>query len=181
MKYYNFLDIPQGRFPLVWEGKEKPALLELLLPREGKTPEETAAAACPYAVYLPPEGIMKTHIAVLESWLSRGGNTPLPEFVRVSGNDFKRKVWFETCLIPSGRVSSYGALAARLGKAGASRAVGSALAANPLPLLIPCHRVVRAGGDPGRFGGGSRLKKNLLAAEGISFDAKGRIAGEFFR
>ena len=65
-------------------------------------------------------------------------------------------------------------LNAQLGKPGAARAVGNALAANPFPLAIPCHRVVRAGGRLGGFGGGPALKRALLAQEGVTFDSAGR-------
>lgn len=78
--------------------------------------------------------------------------------------------------IPRGQVRTYGEIAADLGKPGAARAVGNALANNPFPLVVPCHRVVRAGGHLGGYGGGSALKRALLALEGVAVDAAGRIA-----
>ncbi len=67
--------------------------------------------------------------------------------------------------IPYGETRSYGEIAAQIGQPGASRAVGNACGANPLPLFIPCHRVLAAGGKLGGFGGGSALKRKLLALE----------------
>lgn len=79
---------------------------------------------------------------------------------------FQQAVLRATARIPRGQIRTYGQIAARLGKPGAARAVGQALAANPFPLAIPCHRVVRAGGQLGGFGGGSALKRALLELEG---------------
>lgn len=67
--------------------------------------------------------------------------------------------------IPYGATESYGELAARLGRPGAARAVGTACGRNPLPLFSPCHRVVRAGGAIGMYGGGEQMKRALLALE----------------
>ncbi len=79
---------------------------------------------------------------------------------------FTRRVLAACAQVPWGSTVSYGQLAARVGQPGAARAVGQALAANPVPLLVPCHRVLRADGKPGGFGGGLRLKRRLLALEG---------------
>lgn len=82
---------------------------------------------------------------------------------------FRRRVWEVTATVPYGRVLTYGALAARVGRPGGARAVGQALAANPLPLVVPCHRVVRAGGGLGGFSadGGVKVKRRLLELEGV--------------
>lgn len=83
-----------------------------------------------------------------------------------------------------GTVVTYERLARLCGRNGAARAVGTAMAANPVPLFIPCHRVVRSDGTPGCFQGGTgrgaRLKRTLLSLEGIRFDEKGRIPGRHF-
>ncbi len=81
------------------------------------------------------------------------------------GSDFQRQVWAALVRIPWGETRTYGELARRLGREGAARAVGSANGANPLPLLIPCHRVVAAGGLGG-YSGGLALKRQLLELEG---------------
>lgn len=83
---------------------------------------------------------------------------------------FQRAVLRATHRIPRGRVSAYGLVAAHLDKPGAARAVGNALADNPFPLLIPCHRVVRGDGHLGGFGGGTFLKNALLTLEGVGID-----------
>jgi O-6-methylguanine DNA methyltransferase len=79
---------------------------------------------------------------------------------------FRRKVWQALQAIPYGRVRSYGWVARKLGKPKAARAVGGACGANPMPLLIPCHRVVAGDGSLGGFSGGLSVKKRLLKLEG---------------
>lgn len=81
-----------------------------------------------------------------------------------SATNFQRQVWRLTRLIPYGETRSYGWVAEKLGKRGA-RAVGQALARNPLPVIIPCHRVVAGDGDLGGYSGGVEVKKSLLRLE----------------
>ncbi|MCC6382168.1 MAG: methylated-DNA--[protein]-cysteine S-methyltransferase [Dehalococcoidia bacterium] len=78
---------------------------------------------------------------------------------------FRRSVLDFLAAIPYGATASYGALAAATGHPGAARAVGSACAANPLPIVLPCHRVVRGDGSPGSYAGGAEVKRALLALE----------------
>lgn len=80
---------------------------------------------------------------------------------------FHRKVLAALARVPYGRTVTYGQLAARAGRPRAARAVGQAMANNPVPLIFPCHRVVAAGGGLGGFGGGLDLKRRLLALEAI--------------
>jgi len=93
--------------------------------------------------------------------------------------DFQRRVLLEERKVPRGKVSSYGKIAGRVGQPKGARAVGSALAANPFPLLIPCHRAVRSNGDLGGFQGGLKMKKALLELEGVRFDPAGRVEPSF--
>ncbi len=87
--------------------------------------------------------------------------------VDLSGRSaFQRRVWRAIRRIPYGRARSYKWVASRVGGARYARAVGLALGANPVPLVIPCHRVVTSGGSLGGFTGGRRLKRRLLALEG---------------
>ncbi len=85
-----------------------------------------------------------------------------------SGTAFQRAVWEKAGEIPWGETRSYGWLAREIGRPGAARAAGGALHRNPLPLLIPCHRVIRGDGSPGGFGSGSEWKEFLLKAERIA-------------
>ena len=95
---------------------------------------------------------------------SRWGDAP-PLNVIVRGTNFQVKVWEALVRIPPGRVASYEEIAARIGAPKAVRAVGSALARNPVAFLIPCHRVIRKTGAFGNYGGGPARKKAILAWE----------------
>ncbi len=79
--------------------------------------------------------------------------------------DFQQAVYAEVASIPYGEVRAYAEVARAIGQPRAVRAVGAANGANPLPLVIPCHRVVQTGGKLGGYGGGLPLKKRLLAME----------------
>jgi methylated-DNA-[protein]-cysteine S-methyltransferase len=82
-----------------------------------------------------------------------------------AGNDFQIKVWQALTEIPFGETTSYGALAKKIGYPDAARAVGAANGANPIALIVPCHRVIGADGSLTGFGGGLPLKRALLAHE----------------
>ncbi|UQI44158.1 methylated-DNA--[protein]-cysteine S-methyltransferase [Streptomyces sp. HU2014] len=81
---------------------------------------------------------------------------------------FNRRVLRELAAhVPYGTVVSYQDLADRVGEPGAARAVGTAMGGNPLPIVVPCHRVVESGGGLGGFGGGLEVKRALLTLEGV--------------
>jgi methylated-DNA-[protein]-cysteine S-methyltransferase len=82
--------------------------------------------------------------------------------------------------IPKGRVSTYGRLAKRTGHPKGARAVGRVLAGNPYPLVVPCHRIVQADGSLCGFGGGLKMKRDLLNMEGVVFDSKVKVLPRFF-
>lgn len=88
---------------------------------------------------------------------------------------FRRRVLQAVAEIPWGEVRGYGEIAQAVGKPGAGRAVGSTMAANPVSIIVPCHRVIRSDGSPGEYGYralgpcGAAMKRAMLAAEGIKF------------
>jgi methylated-DNA-[protein]-cysteine S-methyltransferase len=88
---------------------------------------------------------------------------------------FQRKVLLAEYDIPRGQVSTYGLIAAFLGHPSAARAVGTALARNPFPIFIPCHRAVRSDRTLGGYQGGVAMKRALLAMEGIRFEVTGQV------
>ena len=90
---------------------------------------------------------------------------------------FERSVLLKTAQIPRGEVRTYGWVAREIGRPAAVRAVGTALANNPIPVLIPCHRVVRSDGVIGNYGaGGTEAKREILAAEGVDTVQMERMA-----
>lgn len=86
--------------------------------------------------------------------------------VAAIGSDFQRKVWAALRTIPAGETRSYGQLAAAIGQAAAARAVGLANGANPIGIIVPCHRVIGTGGALTGYAGGVERKAWLLAHEG---------------
>ncbi|MFF0266108.1 methylated-DNA--[protein]-cysteine S-methyltransferase [Kribbella sp. NPDC004536] len=94
----------------------------------------------------------------------------LPLSVR-GGSDFERAVWQQLTRIPYGEMQTYGEVAKIVGDAGAARAVGTACNRNPIAIVVPCHRVVGAGGKMVGFGGGIPTKRHLLELEArVSFE-----------
>lgn len=92
------------------------------------------------------------------------------------GTEFQMRVWRALRSIPYGETWSYGELARRIRKPTASRAVGAANGRNPIPVIIPCHRVIGANGALTGFGGGLPIKRKLLALEGcLSADAQSKL------
>jgi methylated-DNA-[protein]-cysteine S-methyltransferase len=95
-----------------------------------------------------------------------GRETEFPDKLDLSGaTPFQRRVWQAARLIPYGQTRSYQWLASQIGQPGAARAVGQALGKNPLPVVIPCHRVLASGGGLGGFSAGIDMKKYLLELE----------------
>jgi methylated-DNA-[protein]-cysteine S-methyltransferase len=114
--------------------------------------------------------------AQLDAWF-RGVTTEVDLDLDLEGTDGFRRTVFETLLkeVGWGETVTYGELAEMAGRPGAARAVGTVMASNPLPFVIPCHRVVAAGGRIGGYGGTAatasdnlRIKRALLAREGVT-------------
>jgi O-6-methylguanine DNA methyltransferase len=87
--------------------------------------------------------------------------------VLLKGTAFQRKVWRALVEIPRGATVTYGELARRVRQPKAARAVGGAVGANPVAVLVPCHRVLAAGGKIGGYAWGTEKKRALLKAEGV--------------
>lgn len=97
------------------------------------------------------------------------GSSSVPSLaLHVKGTNFQLKVWRALLDVPVGEVTTYGAIAARVGDAKASRAVGTAVGSNPVSYLIPCHRVIRASGELGGYAWGIERKKVMLRREALA-------------
>jgi O-6-methylguanine DNA methyltransferase len=86
----------------------------------------------------------------------------------INGTPFHREVWRALLTIPYGKTKSYGQIAQQIGKPRAPRAVGQACGANPIPIIIPCHRVLTSTGKIGGYTGGIDIKNALLKLEGVT-------------
>lgn len=90
-------------------------------------------------------------------------------FKNLKGTEFEKRVWRELLRIPRGSTTTYKELAKRIGRPRAARAVANAVGGNPLPITIPCHRVIRTDGGLGGYSGkgGTKTKRKLLRREGV--------------
>ena len=100
---------------------------------------------------------------------------PLDHLALERCSDFQQRVLMAESRVPRGFVTTYGRLAAHLGVPRGARAVGNALARNPFPIVIPCHRAIRSDGMLGGFRGGLAMKRALLEAEGVVVGDQGRV------
>jgi methylated-DNA-[protein]-cysteine S-methyltransferase len=168
---------PFGPVALIWSELEgAPTVFRVLLPRPGASAAAQALRLYPHARRASCAE-MNALGERIEAFLA-GENIAFPlELAAVKTRPpFQQAVLRAEHGIPRGRVSTYGLIAARLGRPRAARAVGQALATNPFPLIVPCHRAVRSDGGLGGFQGGPAMKRALLEREGIAFDQAGRVA-----
>jgi methylated-DNA-[protein]-cysteine S-methyltransferase len=109
--------------------------------------------------------IEKTIVELEEYFTSRRKEFDIP--IRFTGSDFQNRVWMALRKISYGQTLSYGTLARNIGQPHAVRAVANAVGANPISILVPCHRVIGSDGSLTGFGGGLPAKRYLLGVEGV--------------
>ena len=150
----TLISSPIGR--LLIASREE-TICEILFPRQISATQEPGRAS-------PKQGVIQAAVEQIEAYFDGRLRTfDLPLAPR--GTDFQRRVWNELQTIEYGETTSYGEIAKRIGSPRAARAVGAANGRNPIPLVIPCHRVIGADGSLTGFGGGLRIKRALLALE----------------
>ncbi len=147
------MDTPVGL--LVLEGTED-SLIGIRLPNDANQVGDDRPGTTP---------VLQQAVSQLEEYFA-GDRTEFDIPVAFDGTEFQRQVWTELCRIPYGETISYGELARRVGRPRGPRAVGQANGRNPIPIIVPCHRVVASDGIGG-YGGGLPMKRALLAVEGI--------------
>jgi methylated-DNA-[protein]-cysteine S-methyltransferase len=154
LTYTMPLDTPVGR--LVLESDDD-VLIGVWLPSSGAVGASTGDD-------VPP--VLKETVTQFEEYFA-GERTAFDLPMELDGTPFQRDVWAELSRIPYGTTISYGELARRVGRPKGPRAVGQANGKNPIPIIVPCHRVL-AGNGIGGYGGGLPLKRALLALEGVT-------------
>ena len=148
------METPVG--PLVLESDED-VLIGIWLPN-------TTRAVGSSGHGTPP--VLKETATQLEEYFARE-RTSFDIPMQLDGTTFQKEVWAELSRIPYGETISYGELARRVGRPKGPRAVGQANGKNPIPIIVPCHRVVATNGLGG-YGGGLTVKSALLAVEGVT-------------
>lgn len=166
--YWHEIDSPVGRLLLAGDGESLIQVCFQSGPRPLRPQDCWVAKAAPFR-----DAIVQLH----EYFAGHRRTFDLPLAPR--GTEFQRRVWRALGEIPYGKTLSYGELARRIGNAAASRAVGLANGANPLPIVVPCHRVIGANGSLTGFGGGLPIKRTLLALEQAAAEADDDPQGSF--
>ena len=152
-----------GQFVARYSGK---GLAELDFPaggRAGLPPRQDARQRVPTTIHR----WHRATAAALKAVLAGRAVKTLPPFDWSGRTEFQKSVWRALRKIRRGQTKSYGEIARAIGKPKAVRAVGGACGANPIPVLVPCHRVLAANGKIGGFSGGLNWKRELLAREGV--------------
>jgi methylated-DNA-[protein]-cysteine S-methyltransferase len=155
--YWHEADSPVGRLLLAGTAQALTRVHFQSGPHPLRPAEEWCHAAAPFVR-------VQAQLQEYFSGARRAFELPLAP----RGTPFQLRVWRALCTIPYGETLSYGELAQRLGLVGGARAVGLANGANPLPIVVPCHRVIGADGTLTGFGGGLPIKRSLLALEGAA-------------
>ena len=155
-----------GKFTARYSEK---GLMELDFPKAGRA---SSRAAKQNDIPVQIRRWHRTTTAALQSALAGREPKDFPP-LDPAGTEFQQRVWNALRKIPAGQTKSYGKIARAIGKAKAVRAVGGACGANPIPVLVPCHRVLAANGKIGGFSGGLDWKRELLAREGVVLQPQG--------
>ncbi|MDD4356014.1 MAG: MGMT family protein [Smithellaceae bacterium] len=167
--FYQIIKAGKDEIGLVWDSTDGKLQIEAVyLPGKEKMAKRIAWDFP--AIHQPPYAIsggMDQTIIDLYKGKKRKFDLTCLNLKRLT--KFSASVLKQAFKIPCGKVATYSGLAARIGNPRAARAVGTVLAKNRFPLIIPCHRVIRADGKIGRFGGGIQMKRELLEREGVIF------------
>lgn len=180
---YELVASSFGDVGLAWKQKNlSPCVVRIFLPRKNVNTAHVINQALPGGGVRRSHGIIEKICRQIEEFM-RGNPVDFSlEYLDMSScSTFQQEVLLENRKIPRGRVSSYGKLAETILVPGGARAAGSALAGNPFPIIIPCHRVIRSSGGLGGFGGGLSMKRTFLEMEGIVFDSRGKVHKKYFR
>jgi methylated-DNA-[protein]-cysteine S-methyltransferase len=151
------MDTPVGRLVLESDGD---VLVGIWLP----SPSKSSRSSRSDGHDAPP--VLKDTATQLDEYFAKE-RTEFDLPMELDGTDFQKEVWLELTRIPYGETISYGELARRVGRPKGPRAVGQANGRNPIPIIVPCHRVLASNGIGG-YGGGLPMKRALLAVEGLT-------------
>jgi methylated-DNA-[protein]-cysteine S-methyltransferase len=169
---------PYGSVCIIWSiSRNAPLIASVLLSRPGLSAEDQAFALFPDSRIFSCAEIDAIALSIKDYLEGEDIKFPLNIVDFSLCSKFQQSVLRAEHAIPRGSVSTYGLIAAHLGIPGGARAIGNALAGNPFPLIVPCHRAILSSLHLGGFQGGTEMKKALLKKEGIIFDNSGRVIG----
>ena len=162
------VESPIGLLLIESNGK---AITQITLPGKGdpsslKTKSAKRASQTSKSDDNEADGVLaRAEVQLAEYFAGKRTEFDLP--LELEGTQFQSDVWLSLAEIPYGKTISYAELASMVGRPSAFRAVGQANGANPIPIVLPCHRVIASGGGIGGYGGGLDMKRQLLAIEGV--------------
>jgi methylated-DNA-[protein]-cysteine S-methyltransferase len=168
-----------GTLSVVWqESGVGPQVRRVFLPDEGVLPQDLLQMTFPHASPRSCAAIAGLGERVRRFLDGEAIDFDLSLLALERCSPFQRAVLLAEHGIPRGWVSTYGRIAACMGVPGGARAVGRALARNPFPIVIPCHRAIRSDGNLGGFQGGREMKRALLELEGVEVTPAGKVTAD---
>jgi len=178
---YYLRETPYGPVALLWSiHRGKPGIFRILISRPEVTTRQQVETLFPDSV---PSSCVEVDLVAdgIAAFLIGEDIRFSLDIARMDRcSPFQERVLRAEHAIPRGRVATYQGIARRIGSPRGARAVGTALAGNPFPIMIPCHRAVRSDGTFGGYQGGLKMKQSLLEMECVAFNAAGRVAAEEF-
>jgi methylated-DNA-[protein]-cysteine S-methyltransferase len=175
MMYFTLVDTTFGTVTVIHREK---GVIGVLLPRKKRDALHAVKTQFPAAQTAPSDALGKLEDMLIDFFEGKQVKFSLDVLDMSVCYPFQTEVLKAEWSIPYGKVASYGCVARKIDST-AYRAVGNALARNPFPIIIPCHRAIRSDRTLGGFQGGLIMKKQILELEGVEFDARGRVKDEF--
>ena len=177
--HYVLLPSAFGVLGIVWrETGEGPRVHQILLPNEQAPLDDRISAIAPHPTRQSCAPITELGERIRAFLAGQAISFELNLIALGKCSEFQQSVLLAEHKIPRGWVSTYGRIAKSLGVEGGARAVGSALARNPFPIVIPCHRAIRSNGELGGYQGGLEMKRALLKMEGVKVSERGKVVSK---
>ena len=172
---------PFGSVGVIWTRvNENPKIVRILLSKPGLSAEDRVSELYPNSLASSCREVDNIAVAIKGFLEGEAIEFSLDVAELSLCSEFQKRVLRAEHRIPRGSVSTYQFIGKYLGKRNAARAVGNALANNPFPLIVPCHRAIRSDRHLGGYQGGIEMKRALLEMEGVSFDDAGRVTNAQF-
>jgi len=178
--YFTLVETSFGHMGIVHRGSVRSGIVGVLLPRTKKEALHAVKTQYPEAQLSPTESLGSLKGMFIDYFDGVKVKFPLDVIDTSVCYPFQIEVLKAEWSIPYGKTASYGCVARKIGST-AYRAVGNALARNPFPIIVPCHRAIRSDRTLGGFQGGLKMKRRILEMEGVEFDSRGHVKEEFIQ
>jgi methylated-DNA-[protein]-cysteine S-methyltransferase len=173
---YTLVPSAFGPIAIAWRETDQEAKVWHVFLSDGTArAEDRLAAAYPDCWFVSHPAIDRLADRIKRFLSGEAVTFDLSSVVLARCTEFQQRVLLAEYAIPRGQVSTYGRIAAHVGVPRGARAVGNALAHNPFPLIIPCHRAIRSDGTLAGYQGGLEMKRRLLELEGVQVSEGGRV------